>query len=649
MKQTFKRLWMLIIPIIIVSCSGSDPKQDDDKTVEVGKSLIGKWLLSTSDSNNWLAFEFTESMRVNTEIARQGYYGNGTGFYAINKDQITGNYITDRSQTFYINWYVTEIQDLEIGLDIYEETTYIGKGELFKIVAEKELVSGNNVSPSYRDLCGTGEVSDFKSLDENIAHVDPQSGDITGVNEGITFITFNTKKGTAVIKVTVTERKKSFAELLIGTWVYDAPNENTWERYTYVEGGYLAVQWSTTVGNNVISESGQTTYSISDETVSFSLKIALGQMNMRMVTESINDFNWTYRAFNGSTLSGKFTLQHVLESKNLSPDETVIPDYQSLVGNVTIQGYKSHNESVAKVESNGTIKAVSAGRTYIDVETNKGTGVIEIEVDGGAIPIAFQTLIGQMPSKVHEVLGEIPYYEDSSIIYYKNYSPSIEMVAASLDSWTGLVKGVSVKYLSNVNVDQVTSILNATFIPFMEPTTDTFKAYMDTSERADASIGVTWDIPTLTLTYVNLATDLFQNYSVLLGMTRDEVVSKMGKNADTSNEQMQAFYFFDKKGIALVGVYYTDFVQNYNTARSVVTMFDDTLTQEEITKYLKRKYPYYPEYSSNEELVFVPEGHSMEIYYQPKEKMLMYIAVGSSTRGISGRKIVNKIKVKSKF
>lgn len=478
--------------------------------------------------------------------------------------------------------------------------------------------------------------------------MDAQTGEISGKGEGITFVCFKTPKGTAAIKVCVTERKKPFAELLIGTWVYDAPQEKTWERYTYAVGDYLSVDWATTAGGVEISESAQSTYTISGETVSFTVKIDAGRMSMRMETESLNDFNWTYNAFNGKVFSGKYTLQRVLESKNLSPEETTTPNYQTLVGNVEIQSFKSHNETVAKVNENGMITAMSKGRTYIDVVTAKGSGVIEIIVDGGPIPVAFEECIGKTPSKVHELLGSNPYYEDAEIIYYKDFTPFIKTVGVSLDSWSGLVKGITIQYQSNVNTSQVTSILNSTFIPFMGPTTDTFKAYMDTAERADATIGVTWDITELTLTYVNLADDLFKNYSNLLGMTRSEVVSKMGRDADNSTDQMQAFYFFDNKGVALVGVYYTDFQQNYTTAQSVVTMFDSTLSVEEITNYLKRKYPYYPEYSTEEELVFIPAGHAMEIYYMPKEKMVMYISVKAKTKGHSVSDIITSLKVKSR-
>ena len=301
-----------------------------------------------------------------------------------------------------------------------------------------------------------------------------------------------------------------------------------------------------------------------------------------------------------------------------------------MVGSSQITGYNSHDEKIATVDqTTGQITGVSKGITYIDVITNNGTGVIEVNVSGGAIPYAFEDCIGEASSLLKEMLGT-PYYEDETTIMYKNLTNTIDMVGASIDSFSGLVRGITISYNPNVNTDDVTSILDATFIPYTSQTIATFKAYMDTAERADASIGVTWDITKRTLTYVNLATDLFTDYSVLIGLSRSQVISKMGREPDSSNDESQSFFFFDKKGIMIVSAYYTDFINNFDTVHSVVTMFDDTLTVEQITNYLKKKYPYLPEYSTEDDLVFVPEGNRMVIYYQPKDKMIMYISNSST-------------------
>lgn len=641
--------WLVIVlgTLLLVSCSDKENNEPMIPSLDVANNIVGTWLLSTSDSENWVSYTMTESSRINAEIAQGGYYGTGSGFYSIENEKFTGSYTTDRSQTFYVDWIVTEIKPFEIALKIYDGNTFVGDAAIYRVLSNVEIEAGNASAPNYRILCGTANVSNFKILDEAIAEIDADTGEILAKKEGITFATFDTPNGIASVKITVSGRIKTFAEQVIGTWVYDNPAEKTWERYTYADNGYLSVQWMTNDGVYDLNESAQTMYLIEDKTVSFTIDIEIAQMNMRMVTESINDLNWTYSSYDGTHMVGKYTAQRLLTSVTLSPDDTTQPDYQALLGTAEIQSYASHDESVASVNATGEITAKAKGRTYIDVNTSKGSGVVEIYVEGGAIPIAFEEFIGKGVAKVHELLGENPYYEDETMIIYKDFTDDIDMVGVTLDSWTRFVKGVIVTFKPSVKTSQVTSILDATFVPYMSQTTETFKAYMDTAERADATIGVTWDIPELTLTYVNLATDLFTDYSILIGLTKEQVLEKMGRQPDSTNNQSQNWFFFDNKGVVMVSTFYTDFVNNYDDVRSVVTMLDDTFTVEQVTNYLKKKYPYYPEYSSDKELVFVPDGHAMEIFYQPEEKMIMYISTASSLNANS-KVCVDKIKTKVK-
>ncbi len=648
MKQTLKWLLFIICPLLMASCSDDDKNEPEIPTQNLAKNIVGKWLLSTAYAENWISYEFTETSRINAQLVQNGYYNSGTGFYSIENDKISGSYTTDRGDTFYLDWTVTEIDPFEIEVDIYDDNTYLGDAKIYRILSDITIEAGIPITPDFKKICGTSSVSDFYSLNDDIVLVDDATGELMGLKEGTTFATFKTPNGTAAIKITVSGSVKTFAELLVGTWIYDVPAENEWQRCTFADNGYVAVQWETKTTSFEMSESKHAKYRIEGETVMFTVKVDAGQMNMRFETEAISDFDWTYNAYDDTHFNGKYTVHRLLESVTLSPEDVITPDYQSLVDNVVIQGYKSHNDAVATVNDRGEITARSKGRTYIEVATNKGAGVIEVNVDGGAIPVAFEEFIGKDPSKVRELMGDKIYYEDETTILYKDFTPDIDMIGFALDSWTGNVKGIVVTYKSTVNTSEVTSILNATFIPFTSQTTETFKAYMDSENRSDATVGVTWDITKLTLTYVNLATDLFTDYSVLIGMTRPQVVSKMGKEPDVVNDQSQSFFFFDKKGIAIVSAYYTDFVKDYDTVHSVVTMFDDTMNETDIISYLKKKYLYYPEESSEAEYVFITENRSIAIFYTPKDKMLMYFPLTSASQSNSKKAVVAKLRARAK-
>ena len=630
MKQTLRWLLLLISPLLLTGCPGPEPETPDNPNLDVVENIVGRWLLSTSDSDNWVVYEFTSSSRILAEIMQRDYYETGTGYYSIDGNTVFGRYVTDRNQQYDIDWKVTEIKPFELEVDIYDDNLYTGQARTYRILADESIEVGQTSTPAYEKISANKNVSEFKTLDQSIAKVNSTTGEITGVKEGITFITFSTSHGTAAIKLIVESKVKTFAEQIVGTWVYDVPDD--WERFTYTQDSYVSVQWQTKDGLYNLDETGQGRYTINGETVSFTVNSTAGNLNMKFETETITEFDWTYRSIGvGGAVTGKYTVQRILDSKNMSPEETYTPDYQIFTGSLNIHQFKSHNESVAKVNASGMVTAVAKGRTYIDVVTAKGNGVIEIIVDGGAIPIAFEECIGKSPSAIKEILGANPYYEDTEIIYYIDYSSLINMIGVSLDTWSGRAKALTIQYQPNVNTSQVTSILNSTFIPFMGPTTDTYKAYMDTAERADASIGVTWDIPSVTLTYVNLFTDLFTDYSVLIGLTRKQVIEKIGKSPEYATDQSQAF-FFDATDVTMVLVSYTDYVVDFNTVQAVMITLKDTMPTEEVSNYLKRKYNYFPEYSSNEELAFISKGNEMAVYYHLKDNTVMYLPFSTRTK-----------------
>lgn len=645
MKQfkLFTVFFMLSMALTITSCNDENDEPENIQTpMSISEGIVGDWLLASSDDQEWTVYEFKQSQRMDSKWFVNNALVSGDGSYFTNdeKSSLSGTINDGRGNFIYLNWIAKKIQAYQIDIDIYggaEGNQFVASNSLYRIVGTQEIEYDSTFDPDYRKFTGTNECSGFISMDESIVTVN-SSGTIECVGVGSTYVIFNTPAGHACLKIAVSDKMLTFSENILGTWVTDNKGY-IWERDVFGEEGYFYAQWSLEVIYPTSNESAQGTYSINEtnKKITVSAKTPYGRRyNVEYRITKINKFSFNTDIYSGGDKTGTFYYQRVLSSLSIKPKVSEQPNYLNLVGSSEISGFSSHDEKIATVDkTTGLITGVSKGITYIDVITNNGTGVIEVTIEGGAIPYEFQDCLGKPTSKVKEMLGA-PYYEDETTILYKNLTNTIDMVGARIDSFSGLIKGITITYNSNVKTDDVTSILDATFIPFASQTTATFKAYMDTYERADASIGVTWDIPTKTLTYVNLAKDLFTDYSVLINMTRDQVINKMGKDPDSANDQSQSFFFFDNKGIKIVSAYYTDFVNNYDKVHSVVTMLDDTLSVEQITTYLKKKYPYYPEYSTDEELVFVPEGHAMEIYYRPKDKMIMYISTAKSSDSSAG-------------
>lgn len=376
--------WVLVLalPLLSLSCKKDEP---DIPIVSqnVSNNIVGKWLLASSDSENWVSYEFTESSRINAELTRDGGFHTGSGWYSVDeaKNAISGSYTTDHSKTFYIDWIVEKVEAFQIDFKLYDNNTYLGMSSIYRVLSTEDVEVDGTITPDYRGICGSSAFSNFVSLDPDVVIVDESTGEITGVSIGTTFITFSTPNGKAALQIEVVTKAKDFAELMLGTWVYDAVAEKTWERYMFEENGFMSVKWTTNDGVLNLDESAQSTYTIDGETVSFIISIAAGQMNMRFETEEINDFNWTYKAFDGNHANGKYTLQKVLESIAIEPGGVQTPNYQSFTNGYEIIGFSSHNASIATVDpTSGSITAMSKGRTYIDVQTVKGIAVIEVTV-----------------------------------------------------------------------------------------------------------------------------------------------------------------------------------------------------------------------------------------------------------------------------
>ena len=532
MKSTklLTALLILCLSCTLPSCNKNDDPAEDS-SLPVAESIIGNWLLSTSDDTEWTCYEFTE-MLMTSEWMTDGEIHSGKGHYFTNdeKASLTGTVAEENGQYTYIDWIITKISPFQIDLKIYGDNgnQYAGAASLYKIVGSQAIESHYSLLPNYRAFTGTNDCSEFRSLDNSIATVD-QEGRIVGVNQGTTYVVFTTPAGGAAIKVEVSGKILTFSEKILGVWVSDNLGY-IWEKDEFGPDGYYFGQWSREVIYPTKDETAQGSYTVDEEAMTISLKAQTpyGQkLDSEYRISTIDKFSFNADIYSGGEKTGSFYYQKVLSSVILPLGETIQPDYSELVGGSTISGYAIHDTKIATVDaSTGLVTPIADGFTYVDIKTNNGTAVVEIKVE--------------------------------------------EEVA-----------------------------------------------------------------------------DLFPDYSALLGMTRKQVTSKMGRTPDLEDEQSQSFFFFDNKGIVIVSAYYTDFVEIFDNVHSLVVMLDDTLSKDTVIDYLKKKYNYQSNFSTDKELVFAPDDQSMEIYYTPESKMIMYFS--STSRGkVATRANINSLKSKVK-
>lgn len=643
MKNRLEKIMAMLFAAVLLlantSCSDDDPEAPTPSE-PLSTTLIGEWLLASSDASQWTTYQFTKS-QLSFQLYRDGFHNEGTGMYFISEDKnvITASMVDSRGNNTYIDWKVTGVKMTQIDIDIYGEegNVLIGSSSLYKIVYSQEMGVEDSLTPEYRKYVGTNDISGYRSMDESIVKADGVSGKLTAVGEGTTFICFDTPQGTAAMRVNVTASTLVLSQTIIGTWVIE--DGITWERDTFGENGYFFGEWSRKIIYPTDGETAQGSYKVDDKTnvIYVTAKMPNGEtLNPECRITEYSRFDFRADIYADNVFSGSYFYQRRIGEEELAPGSTVMPDYQSLVGNKEIRGYKSHDNSVATVSPTGEITAVNNGTTYIDVDTPQGVGVVEVIVKDDSIPYDFQSLLGQPVSAVHEMFGSNPYLEDNEYVAYKNVNPDISMVGVLLDSWTGLVKGVTVSFKSSVSVNGITAALDRNYIPYMSQTTETLKAYMDASTVAEANVGITWDTTKLTLTYVNLFQDLFRDYSVLLNMSRPQVLSKMDMEPYRSDEKSEIFLMDDNKGVSIVQAYFSDSVNILDYVRSVVVILDSTLTTEQVVKFLERKYNYYPEYSTEADKWFISADSRLYVCFSPADNMVFY-AGGDAAQSVKAQ------------
>ena len=165
------------------------------------------------------------------------------------------------------------------------------------------------------------------------------------------------------------------ADEIIGEWVYDNPEEGSWQSMKFVaEGSFFCYSDNKDNWSTVLKDINKGSYGVKGMAVSANN----GSTYLDMTVSKINGYQFTTR-LHETTLDIIF--HKVVMRTHLNYGESIIPPYNELV-DTTIVEYKSHDENIAIVDSStGEITAVANnGRTYVDIVTNSGTAVVKVMI-----------------------------------------------------------------------------------------------------------------------------------------------------------------------------------------------------------------------------------------------------------------------------
>lgn len=524
-------LYFCTLFVLVICSCGDDEEKNPTSPLpldDISESIIGEWVYEDTQEGAWQSMKFTESGSFYYSENKEEWSNTLKtvgGRYSLNGKNVSGYRVVG---SLYVDMSIKEIDDYSF------VTRYKNSGidvVFHKVLLRSHLNFAESVTPSYAELINQ-EVIRYQSHQDSIATVDPQTGEITAVaRKGRTYIDVTTSKGTACIKVmvgdvddgdekeisTIPSKKNPIisndvvdvAKTLIGPlWVYDHPEEKLWEVIRFLDNGKL--YFSNREGiSNVENEDAYGNFQINQKTISGTVyPNASSRFDFYWVVTNITDLEFTVKVFSSGVYDGRFTYAKQIGSISidLTSSETIVPDYQGLVGNGrTIIGYKSHRPDIAEVDgSTGFIKANVGGHTYVDVMTDKGTAVVEVTIKNPILLYNFDEFVWSSRNKVDEQFGNLPSTIDGDNTIFELSKGDFKSAMFTFDH--DIVSRITLLPKDNVSFTgaEMINVLNERYTPYPSMTTNNRKTFINGSTEEDSNVIIVYYLQTKQLLFVQL-------------------------------------------------------------------------------------------------------------------------------------------------
>lgn len=328
-------------------------------------------------------------------------------------------------------------------------------------------------------------------------------------------------------------QKTTFLDCLVHhKWIYDHPEIPTWEEWNVFDDGVMYYSNAT---------SFLYTFSNQDVKCRYVYNIANGAFLVN--TDKLGTLEgviskWDKYEFTWKTVDGSFSYNCLLGTYTIANGSTFEPVYTSLISDAVISGFSSHNPAIAEVNATGKITAKNQGRTYIDVVTDKGTAVVEINVDG-FFTTDYVAFLNNSHYNVVSILGE-PTTADDKKLEYLYDNGNFSKADFYLDGSKNVCK-ISLTMASSsksfITSDDVIAYLSKNFHEYAGASTSSVKCYTDNEDSNKATVLASWDETqrVLTFEYIDPIQKIISNYeskngeySSLLGQSKSAIVNELG-------------------------------------------------------------------------------------------------------------------------
>lgn len=411
---------------------------------------------------------------------------------------------------------------------------------------------------------------------------------------------------------------------MVGEWVYDHPEEGIWETQKFLSSGVFYFSNKVTGGSWKFSNDRNAGRYWIDGDNRVTCQLSLGGMSWELKMEMMEISEYSYTAeFNDGASLGVFTYSKLLSSKRIRPGERFTPEF-SEAEKSEITGFRSHNSSVAEVDSdNGIVTGVNAGHTYIDVETKRGTAVVEVTVfDPDNMFKDYSFAFGKTVSEIVSLKGDNYSFRDDEIgvVYVTD-----DFVTDTVKYITGMYDKAHIEFIrlslnDNVSSDAIDKHLSNKYE--LISSKDGCTSYVTDKTFESKPVCVVYDSKSSMLSYVLLRpSDRWTDFKYLFGLDKNAVKSEMQHYgypylfSDGSYSKDGSYYYQinDSEDAVMVGFVFNPegFVCEY-----WIYLSENFMTNASaILSWLKSDYMLSSTESSNRQYVFYDKEKRLRVVF----------------------------------
>lgn len=405
---------------------------------------------------------------------------------------------------------------------------------------------------------------------------------------------------------------------LAGTWVYDNTTTGVTEVLKFTNNG--GFYYTTTLADAAFAGYGAGNYSVSDD-VNLTAVGVDKSLDVTITKLSANSFTAKDKVTGES-----ITYAKLIETIELGYGKSDTPGYSSLVAG-SITSYKSHNVKVATVDKTGAITAVAEGITLIDVVASEGTAVVLVKAEG-LIP-DYAKAIGYTKNEVLAEYGETAAATNEMVLY----TADDKFLTFNISKRTKLVEKIAVMYSNKpFSNSELVSYLNTKYYTYKNETSASFFAYTDKATYDASDVKVTFDNgANLVFSYINH--DLFEDFSIALGKTMDEVKYMYGvelicdENLSTNSRLV---YIIGDEILGYTGVTLMNDV-TFSFDSGVVNSIDlslvDGVKVADVNAFLSEKYVYDAGISSDNQKIYYDYDRKVKVVYLANKGVVGYTSL----------------------